>query len=268
MEEGTRLKELQKEDEHFHTNDKRSGLLYEKSTFMTIKKTFIFLIVMYSCLIYPIEFQEVSLYDIAATTDIEVESFELERNIRINQYLWFFTIDLKYNHLSFQLFLVEIIFLFDMVISFFERREEDVKKYDKLIDDISITSKSYINDGFWFDFLIWFPWGPIMARMIHEDFQVFNFVKCLRLVAIQKYMNDKTLKQLCERLYDYRFQSILDDPIKSIDFRNNRTMIESRILTNNFVITFKIFFYTILALYFTGLYWLCFSLIFFSWNNY
>ena len=47
MEEGTRLKELQKEDEHFHTNDKRSGLLYEKSTFMTIKKTFIFLIVMY-----------------------------------------------------------------------------------------------------------------------------------------------------------------------------------------------------------------------------
>ena len=71
-----------------------------------------------------------------------------------------------------------------MVISFFERREEDVKKYDKLIDDISITSKSYINDGFWFDFLIWFPWGPIMARMIHENFQVFNFVKCLRLVAI------------------------------------------------------------------------------------
>ena len=53
-----------------------------------------------------------------------------------------------------------------------------------------------------------------------------------------------------------------------VDFRNNRTMIESRMLASNIAIALKIIFFTMLALYFTGLYWLCFSLIFFSLNDF
>lgn len=56
--------------------------------------------------------------------------------------------------------------------------------------------------------------------------------------------------------------------MKSQDIRNNRTMIEKRILANNLIIAIKIFFYTVLALYYTGSYWMCFSLIFFKWHNF
>lgn len=54
----------------------------------------------------------------------------------------------------------------------------------------------------------------------------------------------------------------------SHDFKENRTYIEARMLVNNIAIAIKIFFYTVLILYFTGTYWLCCSLIFFSWNDY
>lgn len=67
---------------------------------------------------------------------------------------------------------------------------------------------------------------------------------------------------------DYLFQTTLNDPVKSQDIRNNRTMIEKRILANNLIIAIKIFFYTVLALYYTGIYWMCSSLIFFKWDNY
>lgn len=39
-------------------------------------------------------------------------------------------------------------------------------------------------------------------------------------------------------------------------------------LTINIAIAIKILIYTMLALYFTGNYWLCFSLIFFTWNKF
>ena len=45
-------------------------------------------------------------------------------------------------------------------------------------------------------------------------------------------------------------------------------MIDTRILTNNVVIALKIFFYTIVTLYYTGSYWLCFSMLFFRVNNF
>ena len=48
----------------------------------------------------------------------------------------------------------------------------------------------------------------------------------------------------------------------------NRTLIEVRIVANNLAIALKIMLYTVLALYFTGTYWVCFSLIFFSWNHF
>ena len=60
----------------------------------------------------------------------------------------------------------------------------------------------------------------------------------------------------------------MDDPKKNQDYKENRTFIEARILVNNIAIAFKILFYTILTLYLTGLYWNCFSLIFFSWNDF
>ena len=69
-------------------------------------------------------------------------------------------------------------------------------------------------------------------------------------------------------LFDLRFDAILKDPKKREDFYHNWTIIEKRILINNIVILIKILFYTILALYFTGTYGLCFSLIMFEWAGY
>lgn len=69
-------------------------------------------------------------------------------------------------------------------------------------------------------------------------------------------------------LFDLRFNAILKDTKKREDFYNNWTIIEKRILINNIVISIKILFYTILTLYFTGTYWLCFSLILFEWSGY
>ena len=77
-----------------------------------------------------------------------------------------------------------------MIINFFIIREEDKKKYNRLINDFSITAQSYLNNGFWFDFIIWIPWGSILAWCIHTDLHVMNFIKCFRIVIIQKYLND------------------------------------------------------------------------------
>ena len=60
----------------------------------------------------------------------------------------------------------------------------------------------------------------------------------------------------------------MEDPKKSLDFKENRTFIEARILANNIAIALKILLYTILTLYFSGMYWNCFSLIFFAWNDF
>ena len=72
----------------------------------------------------------------------------------------------------------------------------------------------------------------------------------------------------CQKLFDIRFKQIMKNQKMSHDFRENRTYIEARMLVNNIVITIKIFFYTILILYFTGTYWLCCSLIFYTWSGY
>ena len=60
-----------------------------------------FLLIMYSSILYPVEFQEKILYDIAAATNLEVNSFELERNIEFKLHFYFFEVDLKYNHFKF-----------------------------------------------------------------------------------------------------------------------------------------------------------------------
>lgn len=255
----------EKEHSQKHSN---GILIHETSKFIQGKNIFIFWLVIYSCFLYPIEFQERTLHEIDELTNLEVSSFNLPRDIEYHLHLWLFKIDLKYNHLSLQLFIFEMFFLFDIIINLFVIREEDVLKHDKHIDDISITAQSYLNDGFWFDFLVWFPWGHVMAWVVHEDFHVLNFVRCFRLIVIRKFLNEQTIKEKCDQLFDKRFLQILKDPIKRVDFRNNRTMIESRMLTKNIAIAFKILFYTMLALYFTGNYWLCFSLIFFTWNRY
>ena len=158
--------------------------------------------------------------------------------------------------------------MLDIVFNFFIIRLEDEDKFDQPITEMSITVQSYLNNGFWFDFLVWVPWGLLLSAIFHEYWNIFEFVKCFRLIYIGDYLNNANLKSICQKMFDYRFQSILDDPILRVDFRNNRTMIESRILVNNSVIALKILCYTILALYLTGTLWLCFSLIFFSINNY
>lgn len=153
--------------------------------------------------------------------------------------------------------------MLDIILNFFVIREEDVVKHGRAAVGLSVTAHSYLNDGFWFDFLVWFPWGPATAWIIHDDFHIFNFVKCLRLVVIRRYLNDRMIKKSCAKVFDHCFKAILADPAKNVDFRNNRTMIEIRMLTNNIVIAFKISLYSALALYYMGNYWLCFSLVFF-----
>lgn len=214
-----------------------------------------FLLIMYSSFLYPVEFQENVLYDIAAATNLDVQSFGLERDIELHLHFYFFHVDLEYNHLTFQLFLFELVFMADIIINLFVIREEDLKKHDRLKITYAITSQSYLNDGFWFDFLVWFPWGPLLAEMISDDFYILNFIKCARLVVVQSYLNDAILKEFFTKLFDLRFQSILADPILREDINNNRTLIETRILVNNIVIALKIIFLTMLILFFTGNYW-------------
>ena len=48
----------------------------------------------------------------------------------------------------------------------------------------------------------------------------------------------------------------------------DRTIIETRMRTNGLVIAMKILLYTVLALYFTGTYWLGFSLVFYEWAGF
>lgn len=95
-----------------------------------------------------------------------------------------------------------------------------------------------------------------------------HIIKTARITILNQYLNNKRLKEKCSRIFDERFQAILADPHLSRDFRNNRTMIELRILVNNVVIALKILLYTILALYFTGSYWLICSLLFYQWAHY
>lgn len=201
-------------------------------------------------------------------TNLEVSSLDLERDYHVAFDLVFFTLVFEYNSLDLQLAICETIFLLDIIINFFVIRNEDVEKRDKPITSVSVTASSYYNQGFWFDFIIWFPWYAILKNVISGDLHVFNVIKCFRLVVLNNYLGDKQLKQKCGTVFDYFFKAVLDDPKKSQDFRENRTFIEKRILANNIAIAIKILFYTILTLYFTGAYWLCFSLIFFAWNDF
>ena len=127
---------------------------------------------------------------ISHATNLEVNSFHLPVDIDFTINLFLFSFSLQFNSLSLQLFIGEIIFMLDMIINFVTIREEDVKKYAKHINDVSITAKSYYIDGFWFDFIIWFPFGPLLARLVHPDLHVLSFIKCFRIVEIQKYLND------------------------------------------------------------------------------
>lgn len=92
-------------------------------------------------------------------------------------------------------------------------------------------------------------------------------IKVARIRILDVYLNNKRIKDKCSQLFDERFKVILADPYLSRDFRSNRTMIELRILVRNIAIAIKIIFYTIITLYFAGLFWLIFSLIFFKITN-
>lgn len=153
--------------------------------------------------------------------------------------------------------------MLDIIINFFVIRDSDVIKYDNPINELRVTADSYYNDGFWFDFIVWFPLDSFLV-LVHSDFVILKIVKSLRLAILNQYMNNKMIKEICSKIFNYRFNSILKDPKESMDFRENRTMIETKIIFTNLVITLKIFFFTILALYFTGSYWLFFSLMSFT----
>jgi len=122
-------------------------------------------------------------------TNLEVDSFGFENSIVADINLWFFEVELRLNFLSLQLFVIEIMFWLDIIISFFVIREEDALKYEKPITELDITARSYYDDGFWFNFIVWFPWDYILSA-INENFGVLSLIKCMRLIQINDYMND------------------------------------------------------------------------------
>ena len=130
-----------------------------------------------------------------------------------------------------------------------------------------MTSQSYKNDGFWFDFLILFPWRLLIDLIFGLNLHIIYIIKCSRLVVLNKYLNKANLKKMCGALFDHRFHAILEDPYMSQDFRNDRTIIKTRMIFSSLTVSIKILLYTILALYFTGVYWFCFSLVFFEWSG-
>jgi len=90
------------------------------------------------------------MQEIEKTTNLEANTFGFKNSIDLDLNLWFFEVNLYFDNLSVQLFILEIIFLLDIIISFFVIREEDASKYEKPITDLDITARSYFNDGFWF----------------------------------------------------------------------------------------------------------------------
>lgn len=90
------------------------------------------------------------MQEIEKTTNLEANTFGFKNSIDLDLNLWFFEVNLYFDNLSVQLFILEIIFLLDIIISFFVIREEDASKYEKPITDVGITARSYFNDGFWF----------------------------------------------------------------------------------------------------------------------
>ena len=179
--------------------------------------------------------------------------------------LFFFTIDFQYNYIEIALQVMELIFLLDIFLNMFIIREEDIQKHTKPITSFNITCLSYFSGSFWFDFLVWVPWGDMLSKLVHPDLIILDMIKTARILNLNNYFSNKIIKEKCCKMFDVRFKAILEDPFLREDFNKNRTMIEARILISNIAIALKIFFYTVLTLYFTGSYWLLFSLLFFSW---
>ena len=181
--------------------------------------------------------------------------------------LYFISYKLDYNSLEMAIQILEIIFLLDIFLKMFIIKDEDCEKYDKPINSFKITSRSYFQSDFWFDLIVWIPWGELGKHIVHKDLNVLDMIKVARLTILLEYINDKNIKRVCSNLFDRRFKQILEDPILSQDFKHNRTMIEARILVNNVAISLKILVNTVIILYFTASVWLISSLIFFHWED-
>ena len=257
----------------FQTAEESKNKFYlfpEWSRFIKFKMHFMLVITIHSCFIYPVELSEILLQDIKNnnTDDLVVNCFDFEKGIEIFFNFWFFYFTSAYDLFQIQLFICECLFLADMLLKFFVIKTEDQQQYAKPIDSWVFTSRSYLKNGFKFDFIMLFPWALLFSKILGTNLNIINIIKLLRLAIIDDYLNNRNLKSFCSKIFDYWFQAILDDPVKSIDYKENRTMIEKRLLVNNLVIALKIILYTILFVHFIGSYWLCFSLYFFQWNNY
>lgn len=85
-----------------------------------------------------------------------------------------------------------------------------------------------------------------------------------RLLELNQYLNDRVLKQLSDAYHDRQLELICQDPKGRIDYQQNRTRIEAKILSANILKTLKIIFYTILIVYFVGTYLFVLSLASFT----
>lgn len=112
-----------------------------------------------------------------------------------------------YDKLQVQFFIIEFIFLLEIILKCFVIKSEDVIKRANLINSARITAMSYYNDDFWSDFLIWFPWYTLLDTMgVGHYIQIINTIKCFRLKVLNKFLNDRELKIKCEKMFDVRFK--------------------------------------------------------------
>lgn len=71
---------------------------------------------------------------------------------------------------------------------------------------------------------MWIPWGEI-GQKIQKDLHFLHIIKIGRLIILDKYLNNKRLKEICSLLFDKHFNKTLADPILSRDYKEDRTMI-------------------------------------------
>ena len=89
----------------------------------------------------------------------------MDQNIRVVIPLVWLDYVKNYDKLQVQFFIIEIVFLAEIFLKFFVIKSEDAVKRLAPINSVRITAMSYIQEGFWFDFLIWFPWYFILEKM-------------------------------------------------------------------------------------------------------
>lgn len=114
-------------------------LIPESHWLIKCKKVIIFIAIFFSCMVIPIELQEEALSEIhhnsiETKSGLEIDHFELERDINFTINLYFTEAAFGYNLLEFILLVVELIFLLDIFFNCFIIKNEDLKKTDKPIN--------------------------------------------------------------------------------------------------------------------------------------